>query len=477
MNVHIPHFETTRVLVVGDVMLDRYWHGDTARISPEAPVPVVKVEAREDRPGGAANVALNVAGLGACPLVIGVTGNDQHARELTELLTAVGARNDFLKIADSATITKLRVVSQHQQLIRLDFEDGFPQLDHGRLNELVAGHVADHEVVIFSDYGKGALGQVEALIACAREAGKPALVDPKGRDFGRYRGATLLTPNRKELEAVVGRCADHAELLNRGNWLLVDLELQALLITRGEEGMTLLERGHEPLHLPTHAREVYDVTGAGDTVISTLAVGLGAGMGLVDATQLANVAAGVVVGKLGTAGVRVGELRRAMFVQENMFRGVVNESQLMDLVEASRALGERVVMTNGCFDILHAGHVTYLEQARRLGDRLLVAVNDDDSVRRLKGESRPVNSQEQRMEVLAGLGAVDWVVAFTEDTPERLICKVCPDFLVKGGDNDPERIPGNQCVWDAGGEVVVMDYVDGRSTTGIIARIQKRTGG
>lgn len=477
MNVRLPHFETARVLVVGDVMLDRYWHGDTARISPEAPVPVVKVETLEDRPGGAANVALNVAGLGASPLVIGVTGDDRRARELAELLAAAGARSEFLKIADSATITKLRVISQHQQLIRLDFEDGFPGLDQDRFNNLVARHLDDCDVVVLSDYGKGALDQIEALISLARKCGKPTLVDPKGRHFERYRGATLLTPNRQELEAVVGHCSDLAQLVDRGCRLVVDLDLQALLVTRGEEGMTLLQQGKEPLHLPAHAREVFDVTGAGDTVISTLAVGLASGLGMVDATELANVAAGVVVGKLGTASVGVPELRRAMFVHEDLFRGVVSETQLIGLVDAARALGERIVMTNGCFDILHAGHVTYLEQARRLGERLIVAVNDDDSVRRLKGASRPVNSQEQRMEVLAGLGAVDWVVPFSEDTPERLISEVLPDFLVKGGDNDPEHIPGNRSVWEAGGEVVVMDYVDDRSTTGIIARIQKRHGG
>jgi D-beta-D-heptose 7-phosphate kinase/D-beta-D-heptose 1-phosphate adenosyltransferase len=249
------------------------------------------------------------------------------------------------------------------------------------------------------------------------------------------------------------------------------LELEALLVTRSEHGMTLLRRDNPPLHLAARAREVFDVTGAGDTVVATLATGLAAGMDIADATALANMAAGIVVGKLGAAGVTLSELRRALYEHDEPARGTVDESRLLQAVADAKAHGETIVMTNGCFDILHAGHVTYLEQARRLGNRLIVAVNDDASVRRLKGADRPINPLASRMRVLAGLAAVDWVVPFSEDTPEQLICRVAPDYLVKGGDNDPGTIPGNRCVWDAGGQVVVMDYIQGHSTTDMIARI------
>lgn len=470
----IPRFEGCRLLIVGDVMLDRYWHGPTARISPEAPVPVVKVEEVEERPGGAANVAVNIAALGGQARVLGLAGADEAAGVLETKLRRLGVACDLVCLPGQATITKLRVLSRNQQLLRLDFEDGFPGFEPTELYERFTGHLPAADVVVLSDYRKGVLREVERYIRAARVAGRPILVDPKGRDFGRYRGATLLTPNLAEFEAVAGVCRDEADLLGKGETLRRDLELEALLITRGEQGMTLLRQEAEPLQLAARAREVYDVTGAGDTVIATLAAGLAAGLELSGATLLANLAAGIVVGKLGTASVTVSELRRAMYEHDEPPRGVLDEAQLLQAVADAKLHGEAIVMTNGCFDILHAGHVTYLEQAKRLGSRLIVAVNDDASVRRLKGADRPVNPLWQRMRVLAGLSVVDWVVPFYEDTPERLICAIKPDYLVKGGDNDPAKIPGNRCVWDAGGQVVVMDYIEGCSTTSTIARILHR---
>lgn len=470
----IPRFERSRVLIVGDVMLDRYWHGPAARISPEAPVPVVKVDEVEERPGGAANVAVNVATLGGQVRVLGIAGADEAAGVLETKLRRLGVGCDLVRLTGQATITKLRVLSRNQQLLRLDFEDGFPGFDPAELQSRFTARLPETDVVVLSDYQKGALRQIEHYIRAARAAGKPVLVDPKGRDFGRYRGATLLTPNLAELETVVGPCRDEMDLVCKGEALRRDLELDALLITRGEQGMTLLQKATEPLHLAARAREVYDVTGAGDTVIATLAAGVAAGLELPSATLLANLAAGIVVGKLGTASVTVSELRRAVYEHDEPPRGVLDEAQLLLAVADAKAHGEAIVMTNGCFDILHAGHVTYLEQAKRLGSRLVVAVNDDASVRRLKGADRPVNSLWQRMRVLAGLSAVDWVVPFYEDTPERLIRAIKPDYLVKGGDNDPANIPGNHCVWEAGGQVVVMDYIEGCSTTSTIARILSR---
>ena len=472
MKPHIPDFSAARVLVVGDLMLDRYWHGDTSRISPEAPVPVVLVGEAEERPGGAGNVALNIATLGGKAAVVGLTGDDEAATALACRLEAEGVACSFERLPGFATVTKLRVVSRHQQLIRLDFEDGFaghdPQGLLGRFREALA----DIDVVLLSDYGKGSLHTIETMVREARAAGKRVVIDPKGTDFSRYRGATVITPNLHEFEAVVGACANDAEVVSRGEALRRDLELEALLITRSERGMTLLREGKPALHLPTHAREVFDVTGAGDTVISVLAAALAAGEPMDEATALANLAAGVVVAKLGTATVSVNELRQALREQDALERGVVDEDRLLALVREAQAHGETVVMTNGCFDILHAGHVAYLRQARERGDRLVVAVNDDASVARLKGEGRPINALDSRMAVLAGLESVDWVVPFSEDTPERLICEVLPDILVKGGDYRPEDIAGGRCVQEHGGEVVVLDFVAGCSTSNIIDAIR-----
>jgi D-beta-D-heptose 7-phosphate kinase/D-beta-D-heptose 1-phosphate adenosyltransferase len=468
----LPEFEKATVLVVGDLMLDRYWHGDTSRISPEAPVPVVKVNDIEERAGGAGNVALNVAALGGNASVIGLTGQDEAADALARTLLKAGVECHFERLAGFPTITKLRVLSRHQQLIRLDFEDGFPGFDASGLLARFSANVADAGVVVLSDYSKGTLREARQLIELARAAGKPVVIDPKGSDFSPYLGATVITPNMHEFEAVVGHCADDAEVVRKGEKLREELQLEALLITRSEKGMTLLQKGEAPLHIPTKAREVYDVTGAGDTVVSVLAASLAAGNSLREATVLANLAAGVVVGKLGTASVSVPELRRAIREQDEMEQGMVSEEKLIALVQEAKAHGETVVMTNGCFDILHAGHVTYLEEAAQLGDRLIVAVNDDASVKRIKGEERPVNTQAKRMRVLAALNCVDWVVGFDEDTPTRLICNVGPNILVKGGDNDPNNIPGGDCVRDSGGQVMVMSFVDGCSTTSIIGAIR-----
>ncbi len=462
----VPSFENARVLVVGDLMLDRYWHGATSRVSPEAPVPVVHINQREERPGGAANVALNISDLGARALLLGVTGEDEAAETLSARLLARKVICHFQRLAGVATITKLRVLSRHQQLIRLDFEEPPGAFHSPSLAGEMEKLLPEVSVVLLSDYAKGTLGDPRSLIELARRAGKPVLVDPKGRDFDKYRGATLMTPNFSEFEAVVGECPDQDSLVEKGGQLRERLELEALLITRSEQGMSLLRADHPPLHLPAHAREVFDVTGAGDTVIGVLGAALAAGEDLVSATALANLAAGLVVAKLGAASVSRAELEYALHGVGR--RGVCEQADLLVAIRAARANGETVVMTNGCFDILHAGHVQYLTQARQLGDRLVVAVNDDESVRRLKGASRPVNPLAQRMAVLAGLEAVDWVVPFGEDTPERLICQVMPDMLVKGGDYRAEDVAGHACVLANGGRVLILDFLDNCSSSAII---------
>ncbi len=473
MQLRNPNFRQARVLVVGDVMLDRYWHGATSRISPEAPVPVVRVGEAEERPGGAANVALNIAALGGQVSLLGVVGQDEMAERLQERLEKAGVNCHFLRLPGVDTITKLRVISRHQQLIRLDFEHALEAYDQAPLLERFRERLAEHEVVVFSDYGKGTLRAVADFIDQVRSQGRLSLVDPKGRDFSIYRGADVITPNLSEFEAVAGPCGDEDELVAKGHTLLRELCLRALLVTRGEHGMSLIHEDGRAFHLPTRAREVFDVTGAGDTVISVLAAALACGEELEEATALANLAAGIVVGKLGTAAITESELRLALKADQEHDQGVVDEASLLAAVADARERGERVVMTNGCFDILHAGHVSYLEQARQLGDRLVVAVNDDASVRRLKGAQRPVNPLAQRMAVLAGLASVDWVVPFSEDTPERLICQVKPDVLVKGGDYRAEEVAGYDCVTAGGGEVRILHFVDGCSTSSIIERIRR----
>ncbi len=474
MKLEMPRFNQARVLVLGDIMLDRYWEGPTSRISPEAPVPVVRVEHITDRPGGAANVALNIAALGSGVRLAGHCGDDEMADSLQDMLAGAGVDCVLARQPGRSTTTKLRVISRHQQLIRLDFEEpAFLPLSPALAGELPR-QLDGCAVLVLSDYAKGAMSEPGTLIDIARQRGIPVLVDPKGSDFARYRGATLLTPNLQELESVVGACSTETDLVTRGEQLMAELELQALLVTRGEHGMTLLRPGLEELHLPARAREVFDVTGAGDTVIAVLAAAFAAGADITQAAALANIAAGIVVGKLGTATVSAPELRRAVHRDQGCERGVLSLEQLQVAVADARGHGERVVFTNGCFDIIHAGHVAYLEQARKLGGRLVVAVNSDESVRRLKGRGRPINPAERRMAVLAGLEAVDWVVAFGEDTPRELLRSLQPDILVKGGDYaDKESVVGWDIVEAYGGEVQVLDFVDDVSTTAIVSRIRR----
>lgn len=475
MKLHLPTFAEAHVLVAGDVLLDRYWHGGTSRISPEAPVPVVHVTGQEERAGGAGNVALNLRALDAPVALLGLAGADADAERLEKLLRDAGVDSRLIRVQDHPTVTKLRVISRQQQLIRADFENGFPGSFSSLLAEAFEQALPGTRVAVLSDYAKGALRDIQRMIVAANAAGVPVLVDPKGSDFSRYRGATVITPNLAELEAVAGQCDSLQVLEARGAELIGDLGLGALLVTRGEHGLSLLRAGEAALHMPARAREVFDVTGAGDTVIAVLAGCLAAGTDLPRAAAVANTAAGIVVGKLGTATASPHELRRALHEAEESGYGVMTRASAAQAVADARAHGERIVFTNGCFDILHAGHVAYLNEIRRLGDRLVVAVNDDDSVRRLKGAGRPINRLEDRMSVLAGLSAVDWVVPFAEDTPRDLIAELGPDVLAKGGDYRREDIAGAAEVEATGGRVVVVPYREGRSTSDMIERIRRES--
>lgn len=469
MKITLPDFRKANILVVGDVMLDRYWCGSTRRLSPEAQVPLVKVHSIKEYPGGAANVAVNIVSLGANVRLVGLTGIDDAAQVLSNKLNSVNICCDFVSVPTHATITKLRVMSCNQPLIRLDFENNFYNVDAKLIFTRIQQALPYIAVLVLSDYAKGTLSQVQNIIKLARAAKVTVLIDPKCSNFECYRGATVLTPNLLEFEAVVGPCNSEADLVKRGTKLMSDFALSALLITRSKSGMTLLQPGLMPLHLPAQAQEVFDVTGAGDTVIGVLAAALGAGNSLEESCLLANAAAGIVVGKPGTSSISLMELKSAVHAIPTVDLGVMTETQIKIAVFQARLRGEKLVMTNGVFDILHAGHVSYLSSARKMGDRLIVAVNSDVSSKKLKGAKRPFNTLQHRMIVLASLKSVDWVVPFEEDTPRRLISNILPDLLVKGGDYKPEDIAGSVEVWANGGDVKVLNFENDLSTTNIIA--------
>jgi D-beta-D-heptose 7-phosphate kinase/D-beta-D-heptose 1-phosphate adenosyltransferase len=467
----LPDMTCGNVTVIGDVMLDRFWSGASRRVSPEAPVPVVSVAGQEDRAGGAGNVAVNLAELGLSVSLVGLCGEDEHARALRDCVESAGVRWNVMPCAAN-TIVKLRVLSRNQQLLRMDFEESLAAYANDLFVRYAQQHLADADLVIFSDYAKGSLELIQPLLTHCQTLGKPTLVDPKGTDFERYRGATLITPNLSELEAVVGQCETELALVEKASALRESLDIDAMLVTRSEAGMTLIQGDQPAQHFSASAREVFDVTGAGDTVIAVMAGCLSAGLSMPEAARYANHAAGVVVAKLGTASVTPSELQHAVSGSEpEIPDGVTAEEELTDILAALRHAGRRIVMTNGCFDLIHPGHIRYLRQAAALGDLLVVAVNDDDSVKRLKGASRPVNTVQDRMAVLAALEAVDYVLPFTEDTPARLIEVLAPDVLVKGGDYTVEQVAGHESVLSRGGEVAILDFVPGHSTTGLIERL------
>ena len=453
-------------------MLDEYWLGAATRISPEAPAPVIRVESREFRPGGAANVACNLAGLGARVTLLGIVGKDEEAGALQEAMQGSGVACEWLSSESRPTIRKLRVLSRNQQVIRLDRETPFGADDSARLAGRYAELLEGCSAVALSDYAKGSLANAGALIEAARAAGTPVLVDPKSADFGAYRGASLLTPNRAEFEAALGGSGESPEeMAARAQRVCSLLEIGGMVVTLGEQGLLFVPAADRPRHMPARAREVYDVTGAGDTVTAVLAAGMAAGADLEDSAHLANAAAGVVVRRVGVAPIRLRDLAEELREPGSPGSAIIDAAEAAAIGRRLRESGRTLVMTNGCFDLLHAGHAACLAEARALGDRLMVAVNDDDSVRRLKGASRPVVPLQQRMEVLAALGSVDWVVPFSEDTPAALIEQVAPGVLAKGGDYRPEDIAGGEAVERQGGRVVILPYRNGLSTSSLLQRI------
>ncbi|MDJ0781181.1 MAG: bifunctional D-glycero-beta-D-manno-heptose-7-phosphate kinase/D-glycero-beta-D-manno-heptose 1-phosphate adenylyltransferase HldE [Desulfosarcinaceae bacterium] len=473
----MPDYSTAAVLVVGDVMLDRYFWGEVTRISPEAPVPVVRVTQKSQALGGAGNVALNIAGLGANVQLLGVRGSDSQGDYLENLLGEHTLAHALIATDDLPTTTKTRILGQGQQLLRMD-EEAPRQLAEATLADLkarIAEALPQAGAVILSDYGKGVfLGDLAAwIIAACRRRRLPVLVDPKGSDWERYRGATAITPNTAEFQAVAGAASnEEGQLTAQAEAVRDRFDLQWLLVTRGSHGLSLMGMGQPSLHIRSRAQEVFDVSGAGDTVIATLAASLAAGATMPQAAEIANAAAGVVVAKVGTQAIQADELARALRMENK-----ATATKIMDLQAAAilrqrwRAAGRQVVFTNGCFDILHVGHLQLLNAAAQLGDRLIVGVNSDASVKRLKGDSRPVTPDTQRMTLLAGLACVDMVVKFDTDTPLALIRKLSPDVLVKGGDYTPDTVVGRDIVEASGGRVAILPLVPGVSTTRVIERI------
>lgn len=473
--ITLPNFESIHVLVYGDLMVDRYFHGDATRISPEAPVPVVHVSEVEVRPGGAANVAQNIAALGGKVTLCGLVGQDPVAKELQQCLDQSRIDCKFLALPNYPTITKLRVMGRHQQLIRMDFEKEYEmEMDDDALFADYCETLKTVQLVVLSDYSKGSLTHVERLIQAANKLNIPVLIDPKHKAYSRYAGAMMLTPNLKEFESVVGPCRHLTEITQKAHELLKKEHIENLLVTLGKDGMLFIAREKEAVHFHAQALDVFDVTGAGDTVIAVLAAGIAAGMPILSAIELANVAAGIVVGKSGAQAVTVAELELKLLPSQDLSHGILDEKKLILMTAQARERGEKIVMTNGCFDILHVGHVQYLAKAKALGHRLIVAVNDDDSVRRLKGDDRPLNNIVARMTVLAALGCVDWVIPFSEDTPARLVAAINPDILVKGGDYQIHQIAGSEHVLQNGGEVLTIPLTEGYSTTKLIEKMVER---
>jgi len=480
-------FGGRRILCLGDVMLDRFHYGRIDRISPEAPVPVVRMAESRAMLGGAGNVARNIASLGGEAVLVGVVGDDAAGREVAGLIAGTrGLVDATVASAGRPTIAKTRIIAGHQHVVRLDEEVTGPvaEGDAAAVSARVAALLPGCHALVLSDYAKGVLSGavVRHAIDAARALGLPVLVDPKRADFAFYAGATLLTPNLKELRAAAHHPAEtEEEVAAAARALLGPAGAQAILVTRSEKGMLLVEAEGGVHTVPAHAKEVFDVSGAGDTVIAVVALAVAAGHPLPRAMRIANAAAGVVVGKLGTATLDPAELDAAMEAEgaettDIAGRLLPSAEAALPILDGWRRRGLEIGFTNGCFDILHAGHVTMLQAARAACDRLVVALNTDDSVRRLKGEGRPVNPLPDRMAVIAALRSADLVLAFGEDTPLDLITRLQPDVLFKGADYRPEEVVGGEVVTARGGRVALIDLVPGRSTTGIIARSRATPG-
>ena len=475
-------FARLKILVIGDVMLDRYILGDVDRISPEAPVPILRHAQRYERPGGAANVAMNVAGLGAHAILAGFWGKDSEQAELAALLAKSSIDVGGMVSTTLPTISKTRIVGRTQQLMRLDIESRDPHADPSctELLRKCLELIKHADAVILSDYAKGALTRdlCEAVIREARTLGIPVFADPKTPDFSKYSGATTVCPNLSELAAATGVPAHHTDqLLEAAQQIVTEHDFKYLTVTMSEKGIRVLRPATDNdsgiYHSPARAREVFDVSGAGDTVIATLAAGIAGGLKVESAIELANLAAGIVVGKVGTVPIAQHDLVAALTPSSGINAGekILDRDRLLTRAAEWRASGETIVFTNGCFDLLHVGHITLLEDCHRFGTKLVLALNTDASVQRLKGPTRPIVSENDRARVMSALASVDAVVLFDEETPLELITALKPDVLVKGGDYEIATVVGHQVVLANGGRVEIIPTVEGFSTTNIVRKL------
>jgi D-beta-D-heptose 7-phosphate kinase / D-beta-D-heptose 1-phosphate adenosyltransferase len=478
---HVEALMGSRVLCIGDLMLDRFVYGVVERTSPEAPVPVLRIEKQTVMLGGAGNVVRNIVSLGASASLVSVVGDDTMGRELTTMVGSEPRVEPHLLLEPGRESTvKTRYVANGQQLLRADLESthDIAELCAENLMRVAADSLSDCDVVVLSDYAKGVLTErvVRTLIADARAVGRPVIVDPKGRDFSRYRGASVITPNRHELADATGRPVESDdELVAAARQIIETYEIEAVLVTRSQDGLSVIPGDGEACHLPTQARSVYDVSGAGDTVVATFAVALGQAIALPVAAEIANLAAGIVVGKTGTATAFDWELRTALDMsgETGVQAKIKARGTLRDAVETWRESGLSVGFTNGCFDLLHPGHMSLLREAKSHCDRLVVAINSDQSVRRLKGPDRPIQLESARADILASLEMVDGITVFDEDTPEALIELLRPDVLVKGADYSLDEVVGGNFVESYGGKVVLAAIEPNFSTTDTIARMRK----
>ncbi|MDR2869466.1 MAG: bifunctional D-glycero-beta-D-manno-heptose-7-phosphate kinase/D-glycero-beta-D-manno-heptose 1-phosphate adenylyltransferase HldE [Deferribacteraceae bacterium] len=470
--MNLERIKKSKVLVLGDIMLDRYIYGSVARISPEAPVPVVKAASQSETLGGAANVAHNIAMLGAHCELMGLAGFDPIRDSMIAMMDVLNIKHHFFD-AGLQTTAKIRLIGERQQIVRIDYEDMLTP-DAPILSDIYRKAetlIHDVDTVVLSDYGKGLISDTfcRQLIKLATAANKMTIVDPKGADWSKYTSATIITPNVKELSEAVGRKVDNtdAAIEEAGQLIRKKYSLHWLVVTRSEKGISIISESNA-IHIPTQAQEVYDVSGAGDTVVATLACALGCGVDIREAVSVANQAAGIVVSKMGTVPVQYEDLYNAYYSDPAKPTGADPLEQLLHIIADAKKLGKKIVFTNGCFDILHRGHIDYIHKARKLGDMLVIGLNTDASVRRLKGESRPINNEADRAFLLSSLRDVDHVVLFGEDTPAELLQKLRPDILVKGGDYTPDTVIGREYA----GRVEIIDFVQGYSTTATIDKMK-----
>ena len=471
--MNLPDFKNTKVLVVGDVMLDRYIMGDSHRLSPEAPVPIVQVDTEDFRPGGTANVAANVAAMGGQCDLLCLTGKDHHAHTLKHLLKdQFGVGLEFISDTNSVTTVKTRVLSNNRQLVRYDIDGHFSNRSKNILLKRFMTIYQSYHIIIFSDYLKGALTYIDKMINISRASGIKTVVDPKVTDFSIYSGAYIITPNMMEFTKVVGPITDQDNLIEKANKLITEINVDAMCLTRGENGMSLFSRGnYNPIQIDATKLEVFDVSGAGDTVVAVLALCLAQGLTLKEAAILANTAAGISVRRTGTTVISREDVLRELSHLELSSTKIVAENELKNILALEKSKGGKIVFTNGCFDLIHVGHIKCLEKARQFGTLLVVAINSDNSIKRLKGEKRPINTLKDRLKILSALESVDYIVPFETDTPLDLIKTLNPDIVVKGGDYTEQDIVGHEFIRTNNGVIKIVPFIGKYSSTSLIEKI------